>query len=457
MAIKELCGDKILLLGYGREGKSTHKYLLSKYTSLEIDIADEKTADLIEESKPSTKTFVGTNYLDPICNYSTVIRSPGISPAKLAAQSHTSKTHITSATNIFFANCPGKIIGITGTKGKSTTSALTAHILKSEFNDIRLVGNIGYPMLDSLQDASSESIFVVELSSFQLEDIRYSPNFSVILNIVPEHTDHHNSFDAYIAAKSKITKFQSKKDYLFINTAFPTIKAISIHTHAIVCNFSDQKDINSKSYFDVCDLYYLSNEKHIKLLNASDISLLGAGNRQNVLAATSIASVLKLLPDNVRESIKTFKPLPHRLEPVGEFLGIRFINDSLATVPEAMANALDALSPGVETLIAGGHDRGLDYSVVRDAIYRSSIKNLILFPTTGEKILEAIADFAADRKINVTFVSDMKEAVTASYSQTSKGKVVLMSPASSSFNLFKDYQDRGDQFKYFVKTIGESS
>ena len=370
MKLKDLKDKSILILGFGREGKATLDFLSRHFTDKKIDIADQK---------------LDKNYLDGLSNYDVIVKSPGISYSK---ELENVKEKITSATQIFFDNCRGKIIGITGTKGKSTTASLVYEVLKTGGLDVYLAGNIGKPALDLLEKINNDSIVVYELSSFQLADLNKSPHIAVITNIYPDHLDWHGSFENYKRAKENISKFQTKNDVLI-------------------------------------------------------------SNKDGAEAARIIGRLFKIPEEKINKAIKNFKSLPHRLEFVAQVRGIKFYNDSLATIPQATIRTLDILGEDVQTLITGGFDRGVDYSILGPVIAKSKIKTLILFPDTGEKIGKAVK-----KDINKFNVSSMEEAVRLSYEHTDRGKIVLLSPASASFNLFKDYEDRGNQFKKEVKLNG---
>ena len=361
----------ILILGFGREGKSTLEFL-KKYFPKQIGTADQK------KSK---------NYLDKLEDYDVIIKSPGIPYLPEIKKAKEEGKIITSSTQLFFDLFKGKIIGVTGTKGKSTTASLTYEVLKSGGLDVNLVGNIGKPALDSLDKVNEDSIVIYELSSFQLADLQKSPQIAVTTNLYPEHLDWHGNFEDYRKAKENIFKYQNKGDFLITN-------------------------------------------------------------QSGAEAAREVGRLFKISEDKINQVIKVFKSLPHRLEYVGEIRGIKFYNDSLSTIPQATIYALNKLGDNIQTLIAGGFDRGIDYEILGPAIAKSGIKNLILFPETGEKIWQAVEKVNGQQeKFNV---SSMEEAVKLAFEKTEPGKIVLLSPASSSFNMFKDYEDRGDQFKKFV-------
>ncbi len=431
-------GARIAILGFGREGQDTFLFLRKLFPKKVLGIADERKIK-IKFSKSKINLHLGRNYLKALKNYDLVIKSPGI-PFKKLPKSDLAK--ITTQTDIFFQNCPGKIIGVTGTKGKSTTSSLIYQILKKGGVKAKLVGNIGKPVLTPLLKAKKSDVFVYELSSHQLYNLKRSPQIAVILNIYPEHLDYYRSFREYANVKANIARYQSKKDYLIYNYLDPIVKKIS------------RKSLAKK------------------------LPIKGKYYRLNIAAAKRVGEIFKIPRKTIQEAVKRFKPLPHRLEFVGKFKGIEFYNDSLSTIPETTIEALDFLGDRVQTLILGGFDRGLDFQKLAERIVESNIKTLILFPTTGKRIWKEIniVRYFATRKMlhNVIvrhlskssgkknkpdlrhfFVKDMEETVSLAYRYTEKGKICLLSPASPSFGLFKDYAERGDLFKKLVKKKGK--
>ena len=385
MILNELKDKKILILGFGREGRDTLRFLKKLFPKKKIGIADQKFYK---------------NYLKKIKDYDVVIKTPGLPFKKLTRND---LVKVTTQTEIFFENCPGKIIGVTGTKGKSTTAFLISQILKKA----RLVGNIGKPALSSLLTAKPNDIFIYELSSHQLYNLKKSPHIAVLLNIYPEHLDYYRNFNQYLSAKANITKYQTKKDYLIYNSQDPLVKKIA------------QKS------------------------KAKKIPIKGKYYQLDIAAARAVGKIFKVpWPEK-------FKFLPHRLEYLGKFKGIEFYNDSLSTIPETAIEALDYLGDKVQTLILGGFDRGLDFKKLAKRILKSKVKTLILFPTTGKRIWQEIK--TGRERFSTYFIKSMKEAVKLSYKHTEPGKICLLSPASPSFGIFKDYAERGNLFKKFVK------
>ncbi|MDO8639799.1 MAG: UDP-N-acetylmuramoyl-L-alanine--D-glutamate ligase, partial [bacterium] len=357
--LKLMISDSVLILGYGREGKSVHRFLLDNFPFIKIAIADREKD--------------GKDYLSRVKEFSIIIRSPGVPP---------SNKIMTSSTNIFFSVAPGRVIGITGTKGKSTTSSLITKILQSTYSDVRLIGNIGVPSLDSLKGSDSKTIFVFEISSHQLVDCKFSPNVAVVLDVVPEHLDYYKDFSSYARAKENIVLYQQPSDVVIFNPE-----------HKISAKIA-QKSQGAKITFFQADIH--------KFMDVAQIPLLGKGNLENIMAAVSVGRLFGVPNEKIVKAIQSFVPLEHRLEFVGKFNGVKFYNDSLATVPEATIHGLEALGNDVETLIAGGYDRGIDFSGLNKYLETSSVKNLILFPTTGKNILK--------NKANRFNVSTMEEA-----------------------------------------------
>ena len=407
MKIEELKNKKVLILGIGREGLDTLKYLKEVFPKKIFAIADQKE-ELDSKTKKAIEgmdVFLGKDYLKNVKDFDVIIKSPGIPFFKY-------KDKLTSQTELFFDNCPGKIIGVTGTKGKSTVASLIHSILKGSY----LVGNIETPSLSFLSKAKKDDIFVYELSSHQLMNLKKSPHIAVFLNIYPEHLDYYKNFEEYFSAKKNIYKYQSESDYLIFNPEIePKTKAKKIKI-----------DVNDFAQF-------LKNNQQFLEITHID----------NLIAVLNVAKLFNVPEKDIIKSLNKYKRLPHRLEFVGEFKGIRFYDDSIATIPEAVVYALDSLRDDVETIILGGLDRGIKYDKLAKRIKKSNIKTIIAFPDSGEKIVRNI-------RSRIYKVDNMKDAVDLAYKHTSKGKICLMSPASPSFNLFKDYKERGDLFKKYI-------
>lgn len=437
----------VLILGYGREGTSTHEFLLAHYPNADISIADKETVSPI---KPVKNVHTGEDYLNSLSQYEIVIKSPGITYSHPEIKNYlVNGGTITSHINIFFNNCRGKTIGITGSKGKSTTSALIAQILREAYPDVRLGGNIGTPALSLLEGSTEETFFVLELSSQQLEKSVKSPHCAVLLDIFPGHLDHHDTYTEYIKAKVEIIARQNPDDLVLYNPFNAQITPYIAKAKARKLTFSLDRypALNGYVEKDVIKTSYQS--KVSEILRAEEIPLIGKGNLENTVAASLVGTVYGVPAESIKRAVVAFKSLPHRLEFVKEVKGVTYYNDSLASIPEATIHAIDAIGPRLETLILGGFDRGADYTELGKKIAKSSVKHLVLFPETGAKIWEEVKKNSESR-ITADTVSSMKEAVQKAQDLTSDGSVCALSPGSPSFGLFINYEDRGDQFKKCV-------
>ncbi|HEY4496809.1 MAG TPA: UDP-N-acetylmuramoyl-L-alanine--D-glutamate ligase [Candidatus Paceibacterota bacterium] len=402
---------KILILGYGIEGKATHEFLKKNMPEAEIGIADAKD---------------GENYLNKQKDYDLVIKSPGISK-KFLTQKYT------TATNIFFANAKAPIIGITGTKGKSTTTSLIYEMFKEGGYDARLLGNIGKPMIDALsQPVSRKTIYVLELSSYQLDDLQHSPHKSLFINIFPEHLDYHGSFEEYKKAKANIGRFMTEKDDFVYNAKYKELVEIAKSIKAKPVKVVDELPFEPKT------------------------ALLGKHNIENIKAAYTVAKLMDVSDEDIIRAVKNFKPLPHRLEFVGNFHGIDFYDDAISTTPESTIQALEAI-PNIDTIFLGGTDRGYDFSSLAGKLISSEVRNIVLFPDSGTKIKEIIEVNCQMLNVKCSFnffeTRDMKEAVKFAYKNTDVGKVCLLSCASPSYSVWKNFEEKGDLFKKYVMEL----
>lgn len=412
--LKFLGMDSVLLLGYGKEGKVTEKYLTKNFSGLNIDIGD------ISQDP---------NYLKKQENFDIVVRSPGIKKEFV-------NIPYTTATNIFFSRAKHvsgvKIIGVTGTKGKSTTASLIYHILKKAGKKTELLGNIGSPMLETLLggEIKNDTIFVLELSSYQLDDIRYSPNIAVVTNIFPEHMDYHYNIKNYYLAKKNIIKYQTKKDFFVFNKKNKKLSSWSKKTTAKLVFFASKIPLED-----------------------FEIKIQGDHNKENIKAAISVAKILEIDEQIIKEAIKTFKGLPHRLEFIGEYSGIKFYDDAISTTPESTIEAIKTL-PKIGTIFLGGQDRGYNFSKLEKIIKKYGIKNIVLFPDSGDKIFKSTNPYP---ELNFLKTSSMDEAVKFAYRNTPKGQICLLSCASPSYSLWKNFEEKGDQFKTAVKNNEKTS
>ena len=405
MKLEDLKDKKILILGYGREGKATEQYLKYHLPEAKIGIADQ-TLD--------------KDYLETQKDYDIAIKTPGI-PKSLVMIPYT------SATNIFFGNVKGTVIGVTGSKGKSTTASLIHHILQKAGKKTHLVGNIGNPMLSELQSSNDpDDIFVCELSSYQTEDLEYSPHISVITSLFPEHMDYHGSIEEYYNAKRRLLAHVTADDYFVYNPKYKLLQswAESLSCKLITIGFDE---------------------------STKKISLLGEHNKENASLAAAVARILGIENSVIESTISTFQSLPHRLQLVGTFRNITFYDDAISTAPEAAIAAIQSLSP-IGTLMLGGEDRGFDFNELADLILQYKIPNLVLFPTSGA-IIEGILKKKTSSPPNMLNTTSMKEAVQFAYDQSPAGSICILSTASPSYSLWKNFEEKGAEFQKFVSEI----
>ena len=434
---------RVLILGYGTEGRSTYHLLRNYFPKLEICIADQNTALAREkelQDDPYLSWVLGQGYMKVVPLYELVFKSPGIS---FKDYQPTTGQQISSQTDLFINLFHKQIIGITGTKGKSTTASLIYHLLKENGKKVFLVGNIGKAALDTVEQIDEDALIVYELSSHQLEFVTHSPHISVFLNLYEEHLDHYVSFLDYQLAKENITSFQSEDDYLIYNSEnFLVNKRVrESGTQANLIPFGF-KPMPGKTSIDGDRLFMYSGNQYD--IDRSRIQLLGQHNLLNIMAALNVCEILNMDIPKAIESVYTFRSLPHRLEEVGTCKGIRFINDSIATIPEAAIKAADTFD-NLQILILGGFNRGIDYSILVDYLLERRIPILILTGEVGKLLRELLED--EQYELPMYDAKDMDEIVDIAYEKGSEGGVCLLSPAASSYDNFHNFMDRGDQFK----------
>ncbi len=423
----------VLILGFGKEGQSTYNFLRKYYPNKKIAIADKRDISLNDEN---AELITGKKYLDSINNFDIVMQSPGIS---LRDVKISSSTEITGQMDLFlrFAECTK--IGITGTKGKTTTTTLIYDIIKASGRKCALIGNIGVPVFESL-DETENLTAVIEMSCHQLEFAKASPHIAVMTNIFPEHLDHYNGFEGYIKAKSNIVTHQTESDFFIFNDDQNELKNY--------INFNNIKStLFPVSRYDGCKDEFLE-----KLTTVND-NLKGYHTHQDIFFAVKAAKCLGISDEDIEKGIRAFEPIEHRMEKVGTWKNITFYNDSIATIPYAVMCAVNALKD-VDTLIFGGMDRGIDYSEFITDLTNSNISNLIGLPETGEKIINQIK--CTENNKNLVIVDTMDEAVKKAYELTSDNKICLFSPAASSYNRYRNFEEKGNHFKELVKTFGKS-
>jgi UDP-N-acetylmuramoylalanine--D-glutamate ligase len=394
-----------LLLGYGREGKVSERFLRKYFPRLNIGIADATQ---------------GPRYLEKQKKFEYAVRTPGL-PKQLVTVPYT------TATNIFFSRTQNKVIGVTGTKGKSTTASLIYWLLKTGGIRTRLVGNIGKPMLELLQHSlAPDEVLVIELSSYQLDDLEYSPHVAVVTNLFPEHMTYHGGLNNYFAAKKNIINRQSSRDFFVYNQKDKQLKQWARESAASAMPFVQKIPVS-----------------------VGTTALLGRHNQENMRAAVTVARLFGVKDAAIRKGLQSFTPLPHRLQNIGTYKKITFYDDAISTTPESTMLAIETLKK-VDTIFLGGEDRGYDFKALEKALRTYGVNNIVLFPDTGRRILKS------ERGFNVLHTRSMQAAVIFAYAHTRPGRICLLSTASPSYSLWKDFEEKGALFQRWVKRYGRS-
>jgi len=428
-------GKKVAVIGLGIEGRDAINFLLEKGADVTLFDKNE-VSDLNFDGidKDRIGIVAGENYLKGgLSGFEFVVRSPGVYrfiPEIVEAESL--GVEITSAIKIFFEECPAKIIGVTGTKGKGTTSTLIYEILKSAGKDVYLSGNIGKPYLGLLPALKEDSWVVLEMSSFQLMDMKVSPHISVVLNITEDHLDWHKDRNEYVSAKANIVKYQSQSDFAVVNEEYETSRNFANLTKAMSTLFSKNK---------------------LEAKFKEGLLLRGEHNLENIAAAVTVGKCIGVSEETILETVRNFKGLEHRLELVAEVDGKTFYNDSFATGPQPTIAAVNSFTEP-ETLILGGSDKGLDYKELGNAIAaKGNVKSVIVIGDTRKKISEALDGEGAGINILDLEYSPMDEIVKKAFEITPDGGVIVLSPGAASFDMFENYKDRGVQFKNSVAKL----
>lgn len=419
---------RVVILGFGREGKVWLDILRRLDCCREIAVADMNPLELEDDR---LTPISGEHYLEECSEYDIILQSPGvIVKNRLSAEA---KAKIFTQTEALLRLKPCKIIGVTGTKGKSTTSSLIYHFLKANGVRSMLIGNIGVPPLQRLEDMTPETVAVCEMSCHQLEFVQHSPDIAVLLNIFPEHLDHYVNFDAYANAKRNIARFQEAENCVFANIELlPVDSAGSVYS----CAFGKEADV----WTDGGSIYLFGERIPPEKINTK---LCGKHNLYNIAAALAAAVKASCDPQKCLDSLPDFNGLEHRLERVAMINGVEYINDSISTVPEAAIAAVNAFD-GADCLILGGMDRGISYKVLGEFLNTGVVENVILLPDSGKRIGKLITS----REVNVIHVGNMEKAVALASKLASKR--VILSPASASYGFYRNFEERGRHFKKLV-------
>jgi len=453
-------GKKIAVLGLGVEGLSSALYLREK--GADVTVFDKQPEEAFEKARLQHLEELGITFflgIEPsshLREFDVIVRSPGVKISQeqrdeLAKQ----KIRITSQTQLFLEACPARVIGVTGTKGKGTTSALIYEMLKASGIDAYLGGNIGTPPFSFLDKLTDRSVVVLELSSFQLIDITKSPHIAVLLMIIPDHLPYHGDMASYVGAKRNILRFQTAEDFAVINRDYVPSNESDIHTEAKVFYVSRERPSTEQGCFVKDDAIWIRMQgAEWKIVDTKEVALPGKHNLENACAAVMAATLAGATKSEITKVLRIFTGLPHRIELVREVNGVSYYDDSIATNPESAIAAIESFDQP-KILILGGVTEGSDFDLLGKVIAKDrTIKVIIGIGTEWPTIKAAIEKHQPFKHLLfIEGATSMGQIVQAASKIARPGDVVLLSPACKSFDMFKSYKERGEQFKEAVQQL----
>ncbi len=447
--IASLQNKKIIILGFGKEGRSSYECIRKHLPKQPLTIADKRKISWNYTHDEFVNLICGEDYLEGLNNYDIILKSPGISFANL--HYYIEDVKISSQTSLFLQYYHGQTIGVTGTKGKSTTASMIHHLLTNTHGNALLAGNIGKPVFDIIDQITPETWVVMELSAQQLEFVKHSPHISILLNLYQEHLDFFNAFNNYVNAKMNITQYQKEDDYLIYNQDDDLIvKMLQANNyHRRYFPFSRKKIIDTGAYTRESQII-IAQSKEVKASYPPTVftQLRGGHNIGNGMAALMVCELLHLNPEKVAQHAQAFYGLEHRLEKVGKKSGIVFFNDSISTAAESTISALESVTD-VDTLILGGADRGIDYSILYHYLAEHPVPHVIFTGPAGTRMLQEMETHHL-LPPNTYLEEEYQNIVALAFQHTQKGKACLLSPAAPSFNAFKNFEERGAHFKQLI-------
>ena len=452
----DLTGKKVLVVGSGISGIAAAE-LLKKQKAEVVLFDGNKNLD-IEALKQKAPVFSDMKIIlgeldETVMNtLDLVVLSPGV-PTDLPMVNAMREKQISiwGEIELAYAFSKGRIVAITGTNGKTTTTALTGEILANYFSDVKVVGNIGIPYTSVALDTTEETVTVAEISSFQLETTHeFAPVVSAILNITPDHLDRHHTMEAYIEAKENVTKAQKADDTCVLNYEDEVLRAFGERLSSKVLFFSSKQKLERGLYLDGAEIYYADGNDTQLVINIDELNILGQHNYENVMAATAMALSIGVPLDKIVEVLKRFQAVEHRIEYVTEKRGIKFYNDSKGTNPDAAIKGICAMNRPT-WLIGGGYDKASEYDEWIES-FGGKVRKLVLIGQTREKIAECARKHGF---MDIVMCDSLEEAIDVCYENAKAGEAVLLSPACASWGMFKNYEERGNIFKEYVRRLNE--
>lgn len=451
-----LKNKRVAVIGLGVSNKPLIEYLYN--LQAEITVFDNKEEEKIDaeilkqlEKYQINKSF-GKNYLSKLKGFDIIFKSPSCRADLPEIEEEVKNgAKLTSEIELVLELSPSTIIGVTGSDGKTTTTSLIYEILKNKYK-CYLGGNIGIPLFTKISEMKPEDIVVLELSSFQLMQMKQSPHIAVVTNVTPNHLDIHKSYEEYIEAKTNIFKNQKEEDLLILNYDNEITREFAKHANGKVILFSSKEKLSDGVIYHDNIIKVCENDLRRHVIKLKDTNLRGVHNAENICAAIAATSTLVSIEEQI-EAIKSFKGVEHRIEFIREIDGVKWYNDSIASSPTRTIAGLKSFSEEI-VLIAGGYDKHLDYEPIAEPIM-DKVKTLILMGQTSNKILGVVQNKIDEKgiKLPIYKVESLEEAIKKAKENARQGQVVLFSPASASFDMFKNFEERGKKFKELVKNI----
>src|SRR6202795_1952640 len=451
MVLMALNNKRVLVVGLGKSGVASALFL--KAHGAQVTVSDTKSGDELRNEIPvlldhgitvetgghGDRTFRGQDL---------IVVSPGIPvDAPPLVQARALGEAVIGEIELAAQFLPGPVVAITGSNGKTTTTTLVGEILAAGGFPTLVGGNIGTPAISLAEQAKPETVIVLEISSFQLETIQtFRPKVAVVLNVTPDHLDRHRTFEAYVDAKARIFENQRGDDFAVLNEDDPACVAMAARTRAQVFWFSRQKEVKLGAWVREGNILFRDGSRQREVMLVSEIPLKGAHNLENVLAAVCAGALMGCAPEKIRQAVRDFKAVEHRLEFVATIRGVDYFNDSKATNVDATIKALESFPANIH-LILGGKDKGSDYTVLNDLL-RERVKRVYTIGAAAEKIESHIKSAA-----EVVHAETLENAIRRAFAVALAGDIVLLAPACASFDQFQSYNHRGRVFKEVVHSL----
>jgi UDP-N-acetylmuramoylalanine--D-glutamate ligase len=447
----ELKNKRVLVVGLGRSGVASAFFLQER--GAKVIVSDSKSEAQLQSEVPALldrgiSIETGRHGERTFRDQDLIVVSPGV-PSDQPQLQHARSLGIPviGEVELAFRFLQGKVLAITGSNGKTTTTTLVGEILAKSGKKTLVGGNIGTPVISLAGQSTADSMVALEISSFQLESIQqFRPWIAAILNITPDHLDRHHTFQAYVDAKARIFENQHAGDFAVLNADDPTCVALKDKIKASLLWFSRKQPVENGAFLKGDQIIFRHNGQEQAILSRSDIQLKGEHNLENVLAAVAMTMIAGCTPQQVREAVKEFRAVEHRLELVATINGVTFYNDSKATNVDATVKALESF-PGNIHIILGGKDKGSDYTLL-NPLLRERAKRVYLIGAAADKIASQVQNSTA-----VVRSGTLERAVRQAFESATSGDVVLLAPACASFDQFENYEQRGHVFKELVRSL----